>query len=80
VRRGGNRRLGETSFRWAFSATQSSPGAKRYYDELRNRQMTHAQAVRILANRMVVILHACLANRVLYNEAIAWAEPLEAAA
>src|ERR1035437_623079 len=80
TRRGGNRRLGETSLRWAFSAAQSSPGAKRYYDALRSRQKTHAQAVRAVANRMVGILHACLEKRVLYNETIAWPEPLDMAA
>ena len=80
ARRGGNRRLGETSVRWGFCAITSSPGAKAYYDALRQRQKTNGQAIRAVANRMVGILHACLDKRVLYDEAIAWAAPLEAAA
>jgi len=72
VRRGGNRRLGETSLRWSFAAIQSSPGARRYYDELRSRHKTHSQAQRAVANRLVGILHACLEKRVCYDEAIAW--------
>ena len=80
VRHGGNRRLGETMLRAAFVITQFSPGAKRYYDALRGRQKTHTQALRAVANRMVGILHACLAKRVLYSETIAWPVLLEAAA
>ena len=37
-----------------------SPGARRYYDQLRARGKTHRQALRQLANRLVGILHVCL--------------------
>jgi len=80
ARHSGNRRLGDTMLRCGFLATQSSPGAKRYYDELRQRQKTHPQAVRAVANRLVGILHACLEKRVLYNESVAWRQPLVEAA
>ena len=33
---------------------------------------THGQALRALSNRLVGILHGCLATRTLYDEAIAW--------
>jgi transposase len=80
ARRGGNRHLGDACLRWAFCALQSSPGARRYYDALRARQKTNGQALRAVANRMVGILHACLAKRELYDEAVAWPVPVEAAA
>jgi hypothetical protein len=33
-----------------------------------------------LANRLVGILHGCLANRVVYDERVAWPVPTEPAA
>jgi len=79
VRCGGNRRLTDTCLSWAFTALNSSPGARRYYDTLRARDKTHGQALRAVANRLVGILHGCLAHRALYDEEIAW-PPLAAAA
>jgi hypothetical protein len=67
-----NRRLGDACDQWAFCALTKSPGAKRYYDELRARGKTHRQALRQVANRFVGILHICLERGVLYDEAIAW--------
>jgi hypothetical protein len=54
-----------------------SPGARRYYDAHRARGATHHQALRALANRLVGILHGCLAHRAAYQEQLAWsaAEP-----
>lgn len=80
ARRGGNRRLGDVCLRWALCAIQSSPGARRYYDALRVRQKTNTQALRAVANRLVGILHSCLAKRAYYDEDIAWPVPLEVAA
>lgn len=80
ARHGGNRRLGETTQRWAFCALQASPGAKRYYEQLKGRQKTHSQAIRAVANRMVGLLHFCLERRVLYDETIAWPQAHEQAA
>jgi len=67
-----NRRLANALDQWAFCSLNTSPGARRYYDELRARGKTHRQALRQLANRWVGILHGCLEFDELYNEAIAW--------
>lgn len=67
-----NRRLGDACDQWAFCALTRSPGARRYYDELRARGKTHRQALRQLANRLVGLLHVCLERDVLYDEATAW--------
>ena len=80
VRHGGNRRLGQVCIRWAYSALTASTGARRYYDDLRSRNKTHAQATRAVANRLVGILHGCLAKRQLYSEEIAWPTVLKEAA
>jgi hypothetical protein len=67
-----NRRLANALDQWAFCSLNTSPGARRYYDELRARGKTHRQALRQLANRWVGILHGCLEFGELYDEAIAW--------
>jgi hypothetical protein len=67
-----NRRLADAMDQWAFCSTNSSPGARRYYDELRARDKTHRQAVRQLANRWAGILHAVLERGCLYDEDTAW--------
>ena len=69
-----NHRLGDACDQWAFCSITRSPGARRYYDELRARGKTHRQALRQLANRLVGILHACLEDGTLYEETIAWRE------
>jgi transposase len=74
-----NDRLADACQRWAFSALSASPGARRYYDLQRARNKGHEEALRILANRLVGILHGCLRHRQLYCEDIAWPS-LEAAA
>jgi hypothetical protein len=67
-----NARLASAADQWAFCALRRSPGARAYYDELRARGKTHRQAIRQLANRLVGILHACLDQRVEYDENLAW--------
>jgi hypothetical protein len=67
-----NRRLADALDQWAFCPLGHSPGARRYYDQLRDRGKTHRQALRQLANRWVGILHTCLQRGVLYDEATAW--------
>ena len=57
---------------WAFSALSASPGARRYYDDLRARNIDNDAALRVLANRLVGILDCCLRRRVLYDEELAW--------
>jgi hypothetical protein len=76
----GNKRLIDAVDRWAFCSLTHSPGARDYYDELRARGKTHRQATRQLANRWVGILHACLEQRVLYNEELAWKHRADVAA
>jgi transposase len=75
-----NRRLGDACDQWAFCALRTSPGARRYYDQLRSRGKTHRQALRQLANRLVGILHVCLERSVLYDEFVAWQQESELAA
>jgi hypothetical protein len=67
-----NKHLADAADQWAFCSLLRSPGARRYYDELRARQKTHRQATRQLANRWVGILHACLEEQVTYDENLAW--------
>ena len=57
-----NRRLADALYQQAFSALTGSPGARAYYDGHRARGATHHQALRALANRLVGILHGCLAT------------------
>lgn len=66
------RRLADALDQWAFCSLTQSPGARRYYDQLRARNKTHRQALRQLANRWVGILHTCLERTELYNEHLAW--------
>jgi transposase len=68
----GNRRLATACHLWAFAALTGSAGARRYYDAHRARGATHHQALRVLANRLVGILHGCLRRRQPYNEQLAW--------
>lgn len=75
-----NRRLADALEQWAFCSLTRSPGARRYYDQLRARNKTHRQALRQLANRWVGILHTCLERGVLYDEHLAWSHPNPAAA
>jgi hypothetical protein len=75
-----NRRLSDACDQWAFCSLKPSPGARRYYDELRARGKTHRQALRQLANRLVGLLHACLEEGVLYDETVAWRQAEQSAA
>jgi transposase len=67
-----NQRLVDACYLWAFAALTASPGARRCYDAHRARGATHHQALRALGNRLVGIVHGCLAHRVAYQEEIAW--------
>lgn len=72
--------LADVSQWWAFAAITASPGAGRYYWAQRANGRGHQEALRILANRLVGILHGCLRHRHLYREDIAWPPAEEAAA
>jgi len=67
-----NDRLVDALNAQAFTALTASPGARAYYDELRTRGISHNDALRRLANRLVGILHGCLKTRTLYDEETAW--------
>jgi hypothetical protein len=56
-----DQRLVDACYLWAFAALTASPGARRCYDAHRARGQTHHQALRALGNRLVGILHGCLA-------------------
>jgi transposase len=65
---------------WAFAALNTSPGARRCCDRYRAAGNSHQQAWRALGNRLVGILHGCLANDVVYQEQLAWPDPQPAVA
>jgi transposase len=67
-----NRFLADACYQWAFCATNTSPGARAFYDEHRAKHESHDQALRVLANRLVGILDGCLRSGKLYNEDKAW--------
>jgi hypothetical protein len=75
-----NKHLADAADQWAFCSITKSPGARAYYDELRARRKTHRQAIRQLANRWIGIMHACLSQRVLYDEDLAWKHRADIAA
>jgi len=75
-----NRRLYDALDQWAFCAISSSPGARAFYDQHRAAGDNHHQALRALGNRLVGLLHGCLRHRTPYNEHIAWAHRMAAAA
>jgi hypothetical protein len=54
-----------------FAALTASPGARRCDDAHRARGASHHQALRALGNRLVGILHGCLARRAVYQEQLA---------
>jgi hypothetical protein len=73
-----NQRLADALYQQAFAALTGSPGARAFYDRQRSRKVTHHQALRALANRLVGILHGCLTHHTTYNENTAWPEAVSA--
>jgi hypothetical protein len=80
ARRARNRRPADALQQRAFCSLSSSPGARRYYDQLRARNKTHREALRQLSNRWVGIPHTCLERGVPYSEHAAWGHLLDTAA
>ena len=68
-----NKRLADAIYLWAFASLTASPGARAFYDHRRAAGDTHHQALRTLGNRLVGILHGCLATHTTYDETRAWA-------
>jgi transposase len=75
-----NRHLADACYLWAFSALTTSPGARAFYDRHRAAGDTHHQALRVLANRLVGLLHGCLRHNTPYDEHTAWGHRQEQAA
>ena len=67
-----NRHLIDALHAQALSALTASPGARAYYDELRARGIDHDDALRRVASRLAGVLHGCLKDGRLYDEATAW--------
>jgi transposase len=67
-----NKRLFDACYQWAFCALTASPGAKAYYDDHDPGPRTAKVARRKLANKLVGILHGCLAHGTVYDESLAW--------
>jgi hypothetical protein len=67
-----NNRLIDALTAQAFAALNASPGARTFYDDLRNRGIDHQDALRRLANSLTGILHRCLKTRTRYDETTAW--------
>ena len=75
-----NRRLADALQQWAICAMRGSPDARKYYQQLRARNIGHQAALRQLANRLVGILHGCLKTHTGYEERTAWPQQATAAA
>ncbi|KJK51089.1 transposase [Lentzea aerocolonigenes] len=75
-----NTKLIDALMRQAMAALAGSPGARAYYDRQRARGLPHNAALWHVGNRLVGILHGCLATRSLYDEATAWGHHTAAAA
>lgn len=75
-----NRRLADALHWWAFNAITRSPGARALYDHRRAAGDTHSGALRVVANRLVAILHGCLRTHTPYDETTAWAHRHDLAA
>jgi len=67
-----NKRLFDACYQWAFCALSQSAGARDYYDAHDPGPHTSKVARRKLANKLVGILHGCLAHRTAYDEDLAW--------
>jgi hypothetical protein len=67
-----NRHLIDALHAQALSALTASPGARLYYDQMRDRGIGHEDALRRVASRLTGILHGCLKTGTSYHEATAW--------
>jgi hypothetical protein len=75
-----NKHIADALHWWAFNAITRSPGARALYDRRRSAGDTHSGALRVVANRLVAILHGCLRTRTLYDEDTAWGHRKDLAA
>lgn len=75
-----NDRLADALYWWAFNAINRSAGARALYDHRREVGDGHAQALRVVSNRLVGILHGCLKSHTAYDEQVAWSHRFPVAA
>lgn len=68
-----NHRLYDALDQVALCAINDSRGCRNFYDHRRAVGDLHHQALRVLANRLVGILHGCLRTGTRYDEHTAWA-------
>jgi transposase len=71
-RRVKSQRLAGVGYLWAFAALTASPGARAHYDRRKAAGDRHIAAQRNLFNRMIGILHHCLATGAKYDERTAF--------
>jgi hypothetical protein len=67
-----NDRLADALHMQAGAAILHDTAVRAYYDELRNRDVSHPTALRQIGNRLVGILHGCLNTNTRYDQATAW--------
>src|SRR5207247_6369944 len=75
-----NKRLFDTCWQWALCALTASSGARAYFDAHNPGPHTGKTARRKLANKLVGILHGCLASQTSYAESRAWPSDVQEAA
>ena len=73
-----NRYLADAMHAQALSSLTASPGARAYYDEFRDRDIGHEDALRRAASRLTGILHGCIKTGTEYDEATAWSHRTQA--
>ena len=66
-RRVKNQRLASVRYLWVFAALTASPGARALYDRRKAAGERHVAARRNLFNRMLGILHHCVATGTKYH-------------
>ena len=67
-----NKHLIDAVHAQGMSVISASPGARAYYDELKDRDIGHNDALRRVASRLQGILHGCLKTGRAYDESAAW--------
>jgi transposase len=72
-----NKRLFDACYQWALCSLTTSPGARAWFDGHNPGPHTGKVARRKLANKLVGILHGCLAHQTRYDELLAWSRPVE---
>lgn len=72
-----NDRLIDALMTQAFSALNTSPDARAYYNSPRARGAEHNTTLRQLANRLVGTLHGCLKTRTPHDETTTWSHHIQ---